>query len=157
MTDEDDTGSAEDRARLVGINHTALEVGDVDEAIEFYGSIFEFPLRGRSETAVFLDMGDQFLALMETDGADGRDGHRHVGLVVDDSRAVEDRLDALDVSRLDTDGIDFHDPWGNRIQVVVYGEIQFTKAGSVLAGMDLALEKSEAALEELGAKGMAPD
>ncbi len=155
--DTDDAETVGDRGRLVGINHTALEVGDVEEAIEFYGSILDFPLRGRSETAAFLDMGDQFLALMETGEAGGRDDHRHVGLVVDDGAAVEDALEEGGVERLDTDGIDFRDPWGNRIQVVVYGEVQFTKAEGVLAGMDLALEKDEGALDELEAKGMKPD
>lgn len=149
--------SSGDRARLVGTNHTALEVGDVETALEFYRSIFEFPLRGRSETAVFLDMGDQFLALMETDGAVGRDDHRHVGLVVDDGDAVEETLEEEGIERLDTNGIDFHDPWGNRIQIVVYEEVQFTKADGVLTGMGLDLEKSEAAIGELEEKGMVPD
>ena len=156
MTDEDAS-----RARLVGINHVALEVGDVDEALEFYGSLFAFDLRGRSETMAFLDMGDQFLALSETDGAgeenERRDDHRHFGLVVDDTDRVETRLEELDAERLETSGLDFHDPWGNRVQLVAYEEIQFTKAAHVLEGMGLSdLEKTNDALEELAEKGMTP-
>jgi catechol 2,3-dioxygenase-like lactoylglutathione lyase family enzyme len=154
-----ESGSAADRARLVGLNHVALAVGDVAAAVEFYRSLFAFDLRGRTEGMAFLDMGDQFLALGE--GDDGRDAdddaHRHVGLVVDDADAVERRLAATDAERLDTAGLDFRDPWGNRIQVVEYGEIQFTKAAHVLAGMGLDLEKSESALAELAEKGLAPD
>jgi len=128
-----------DRARLVGINHVVLEVGDLDEALEFYGRIFEFELRGRVPGMAFLDMGDQFLVL-----AEGRtqapDGARHFGLVVDDLSRVPDR--------------DFRDPWGNRVQVVQYSEIQFSKAPAVLDGMGLQLDKSAAALEELRGKGL---
>ena len=147
-------------ARLVGINHVALPVGDVEAALEFYGSAFEFDVRGRIDGGAFLDMGDQFLALMETgDGVAGErafDDHRHVGLVVDDRAAVERALDEHGVETLPTDGIDFHDPWGNRLQVVAYGDVQFTKADHVREGMGLSdLEKSAAALAELAAKGMA--
>ena len=143
------------RARLVGINHVALEVGDVDAALDFYGDLFEFDLRGRTESAVFLDVGDQFLALSEAE-TEGRDGHRHFGLVVDDPDAVEGRLADIDAEVLPTRGLDFRDPWGNRIQVVAYEEVQFTKADHVLAGMDLPeLSKSESAMAELAEKGMA--
>ena len=164
------TDSDESRARLVGINHVALEVGDVEEAVEFYEAIFAFELRGRSESAAFLDMGDQFLALMESDvpddGGDAedrdvsdvRDDHRHFGLVVDDMDAVTMRLDEVGIEPLQTRGFDFHDPWGNRIQVVAYEEIQFTKADQVLGGMGLSeLLKSDSASEELEEKGMAPE
>jgi catechol 2,3-dioxygenase-like lactoylglutathione lyase family enzyme len=154
MTDADSP-----RARTVGINHVALEVGDVEEAVEFYRSIFEVELRGRSESSAFLDMGDQFLALSETaDADDGRDGHRHFGLVVDDADTVESRLDNLDVRTLPTRGLEFRDPWGNRIQIVDYEEIQFTKADHVLDAMGLSdLEKSESAIAELDEKGMSPE
>lgn len=154
MTDADAS-----RARLVGINHVALEVGDIDDALDFYGDIFEFELRGRSESGAFVDMGDQFLALTEVDGSgDGIDDHRHFGLVVDDTSAVERRLDDCDVERLSTAGLDFRDPWGNRVQIVAYEEVQFTKADHVLRAMDLSgLEKSESALDELVEKGMAPE
>jgi catechol 2,3-dioxygenase-like lactoylglutathione lyase family enzyme len=153
MTDPDDT-----RARFVGINHVALEVGDVDEALEFYGAIFDFELRGRSASSAFLDMGDQFLALGESESVHGNDGHRHLGLVVDDPSAVEHRLDELGVERLPTSGLDVRDPWGNRLQIVGYEEVQYTKADHVLRGMDLTgLGKSDATLEELSEKGMGPD
>jgi lactoylglutathione lyase len=129
-----------DRARLVGINHVVLEVGDLEEALDYYGGLFEFELRGRHRGMAFLDMGDQFLVL-----AEGRtqapDGGRHFGLVVDDASKLPER--------------DFRDPWGNRVQVVQYSEIQFSKTPSVLAGMGLdELEKSESALRELREKGL---
>ena len=126
-------------------------------------SIFEFHVRGRTDTAAFLDMGDQFLALMETadetsDAETAADDHRHIGLVVDDRDAVERGLDAHGVETLPTNGLDFHDPWGNRIQIVAYEDIQFTKADHVRHGMGLTdLEKSSAAVAELAEKGMAPD
>lgn len=153
------TESETARARLTGINHVALEVGSIEEALEFYGSIFEFDLRGRTDSMAFIDMGDQFLALAEADGAGGTaDEHRHFGLVVDDATAVERRLDDLDVERLSAQGLEFRDPWGNRIQIVAYEEIQFTKAAHVLDGMGLSdLEKSESAIAELAEKGMAPE
>jgi lactoylglutathione lyase len=144
------------RARLVGLNHIALEVGDVEEALEFYGRIFEFELRGRGGRMAFIDMGDQFIAL-----AAGRtqepDRHRHLGLVVDDKEAARRALQEAGVDVQPRGSVDFRDPWGNHIQVVEYGEIQFTKAAHVLRGMGLEdLEKSEQALEELRAKGLAP-
>jgi lactoylglutathione lyase len=145
------------RPRLVGLNHIALEVGDVEEALEFYGRIFEFELRGRAGRMAFIDMGDQFIAL-----AAGRtqppDAHRHFGLVVDDKEAARRRLQEAGVDVQPHGSVDFRDPWGNGVQVVQYDEIQFTKAAGVLRGMSLeGLEKSEAALEELRAKGLAPD
>ena len=148
-----------DRARLVGINHVALEVGDVDDALDFYGSLFEFDLRSRSETKAFVDMGDQFIALAATDEAgERRDEVRHFGLVVDDADRVAERLEKLDIDRLDVPGLEFRDPWGNRVQIVDYAEIQFTKADHVLEGMGLAaLEKTDDALAELEEKGLAPD
>jgi catechol 2,3-dioxygenase-like lactoylglutathione lyase family enzyme len=147
------------RPRLVGINHVALEVGDVEEALAFYGDVFASELRGRSESAAFLDAGDQFIALSADDDAgETVDDHRHVGLVVDDRDAVADRLDELGVDRIGTGGLEFRDPWGNRVQVVAYEDVQFTKADHVLDGMRLQeLGKSESALAELSEKGMAPD
>ncbi len=143
-----------ERARLVGINHVALEVGDIDEALGFYGRIFEFTLRGRGRSMAFIDMGDQFIAL-----ARGRtqppDAHRHFGLVVDDK---ERALAAARAAGADVRGNDLRDPWGNNVQVVEYGDIQFTKAPWVLSGMGLdGLEKTDAALAELRAKGLAPE
>jgi lactoylglutathione lyase len=144
------------RPRLVGLNHIALEVGDVEKALEFYGRIFEFELRGRGGRMAFIDMGDQFIAL-----AAGRtqppDAHRHFGLVVDDKEAARQALQEVGVDVQPRGSVDFRDPWGNHVQVVEYGEIQFTKADSVLRGMGLdGLEKNQSALEELRAKGLAP-
>jgi lactoylglutathione lyase len=145
------------RARLVGFNHVALEVGDIEEALDFYGRIFEVELRGRSPGMAFIDAGDQFLALSE--GRSGPpDDHRHIGLVVDDKRAIRRALREAQVEILPGRGLDFLDPWGNRWQVVEYGEIQFTKAPEVLGGMGLGdLKKTEKALEELRRKGLAPE
>ena len=146
---------AETVARLVGINHLALEVGDLDEALAFWESIFGgLTLRGRSGHMAFIDMGDQFIAL-----AQGRtqepDRSRHFGLVVDDKEAVRARLKELGIPVPSGRGLDFRDPWGNQIQVVDYRDIQFTKADEVLRGMGLdGLEKSESAREELRAKGI---
>lgn len=159
MTDDDATdgdGTAE-RPRMVGVNHVALEVGDLDAAEAFYGSVFDLRVRGRSEHGLFLDMGDQFLPLMATDEPGPPDGERHVGLVVDDADAVERRLREVDAEVLDTGGLDFRDPWGNRLQVVEYRDVQFTKAAHVLAGMGVDGEKTDDALAELAARGMAPD
>jgi lactoylglutathione lyase len=147
----------EPRARLVGFNHIALEVGDLEEALDFYRRIFEFELRGRGPRMAFIDAGDQFLALSE-----GRtqppDEHRHFGLVVDDKKAVRRALRQAGVEILPGRGLDFRDPWGNRWQVVEYGEVQFTKAPHVLSGMGLKdLEKTEKALDELRRKGLAPE
>lgn len=149
-------------ARVVGVNHVALPVGDIEAALEFYESVFEFDVRGRIDGGVFLDMGDQFLALTETrDEAAGErstDDHRHVGLVVDDPAAVERALAELGVETLASGGLDFDDPWGNRLQIVAYEDVQFTKADHVREGMDLsALEKSATALAELAEKGMTPE
>ena len=144
------------KARLVGLNHIALEVGDVEEALEFYGRIFEFELRGRAGRMAFIDMGDQFIAL-----AAGRtqppDAHRHFGLVVDDKETARRALEEAGVDVQPRGSVDFRDPWGNHVQVVEYSEIQFTKADHVLRGMGLEdLRKSVQALEELRAKGLSP-
>jgi catechol-2,3-dioxygenase len=142
------------RPKLLGLNHIALEVGDLDEALEFYGRIFEFELRGRMAGMAFLDMGDQFLALSE-----GRtqppDDSRHFGLVVDDKEATRAALVAAGVELAPGRGLNFRDPWGNLVQVVDYRDIQFTKAPNVLRGMGLEeLEKRPEALEELREKGL---
>ena len=140
-------------ARLVGINHVALEVGDIDEALEFYGRFFAFELRGRAPGMAFLDMGDQFLALSEG-RVQPRDDARHFGLVVDDKPGVRAALEAAGVPIEPGRRLDFRDPWGNRVEVVDYRDIQFTKTPSILAGMDLALDKRESALDELREKGL---
>ncbi len=143
------------RARLVGLNHVALEVGDVEEALAFYGRIFELELRGRAGRMAFVDMGDQFVAL-----AQGRtqppDAHRHFGLVVDDKETARSALQEAGVEVPRSGRLDFRDPWGNHVEVVDYREIQFTKVENVLRGMGLeGLEKNDQALEELRAKGLA--
>jgi predicted enzyme related to lactoylglutathione lyase len=142
------------RPRLLGVNHVALEVGDLEEALAFYGRFFDFTLRGRVRGMAFLDMGDQFLALSE-----GRtqpaDEHRHFGLVVDDLETTRRALEEGGVEILPGRGLDFLDPWGNRIQVVDYRDIQFSKTPAVLRGMGLdGLEKSERARAELRDKGL---
>jgi lactoylglutathione lyase len=146
-----------ERAKLVGINHVALEVGDVEEALEFYGRFLEFELRGRGGGMTFIDMGDQFIALARGREA-GPDQARHFGLVVDDKELVRRALQAAGVPVQASGSLDFRDPWGNNIQVVDYREIQFTKADHVLSAMGLdGLQKTEGALEELRAKGLARD
>jgi lactoylglutathione lyase len=147
------TGMA-DHARLVGINHVALEVGDIDEALDFYGRIFELTLRGRGSRMAFIDMGDQFIAL-SAGRTQPPDGHRHLGLVVDDKEAARRALEEAGAEILPGRGLDFRDPWGNRVQVVGYAEVQFTKTPEVLTGMHLdGLEKTPEAREELRAKGL---
>ena len=143
------------RPRLLGVNHVALEVGDVEEALAFYGRFFDFELRGRAGGMAFVDLGDQFVAL-----AEGRrqppDDHRHFGLVVDDKEAVRRALEEAGVEILPGRGLDFRDPWGNRVEVVDYRDIQFTKAPEVLRGLGAEnLKKTDAAREELRRKGMA--
>ena len=147
-------GPAADRPRLVGLNHLALEVGNVDEALAFYGRIFSFTLRGRQPGAAFIDMGDQFIALMEGPVRAER-SHRHVGLVVDDRTAVRQLATEAGAELLEGPFLDFLDPWGNRVEVVDYADIQFTKAPHILRGMGLDLPKSQKALRELAEKGMA--
>jgi catechol 2,3-dioxygenase-like lactoylglutathione lyase family enzyme len=143
------------RARLIGLNHVALEVGDVEEALAFYGQIFDFELRGRSARMAFIDLGDQFVALA-AGGTQQANSHRHFGLVVDSKQAAREALAEAGVEVLPGRGLDFRDPWGNVVQVVEYSEIQFSKESRVLAGMGLTgLGKSEQALEELRAKGLA--
>ena len=151
-----DSKRAESRKpKLVGMNHIALEVGDVEEALAFYGRIFDFTLRGRSGNQAFIDMGDQFIALMQV-SAKHKDTHRHFGVVVDDRSAVRDLAQAAGAQMIEGPFLDFLDPWGNRVEVVDYGDIQFTKAPHVLRGMGLRLEKNDKALRELAEKGMAP-
>jgi catechol-2,3-dioxygenase len=142
--------------RLVGINHIALEVEDIDEALTWYRRFFEFELRGRHGSRMaFLDMGDQFLAL-SAGRTQPPDRARHFGLVVDDKEAVRAALRAAGIAVRQAGSIDFNDPWGNHVQVVDYRDIQFAKTPSGLHGMELdGLEKTEAALEELRARGLA--
>ncbi|CAN5688649.1 hypothetical protein BH24ACT22_BH24ACT22_20360 [soil metagenome] len=148
------------KASFLGFNHVAVEVGNIEDALEFYGKLFEVKLRGRGPKMAFIDAGDQFPALSEV-RTQGPDEHRHVGLVVDDRESLRGNLEDTDASILRNEqggSLDFLDPWGNYWQVVEYGDVQFTKTPEVLGGMGLeSLEKSEEALDQLRAKGMAPE
>jgi catechol 2,3-dioxygenase-like lactoylglutathione lyase family enzyme len=146
---------ATDLPRLIGINHVALEVGDIEEALAFYGKIFAITLRGRGERQAFVDMGDQFLALMET-AAPHRDQARHFGLVVDDRARVRALAQTAGAQMIDGPFLDFLDPWGNRIEVISYADVQFSKAPHVLRGMQFDGGKSAKAKQELTDKNMAP-
>ncbi len=138
---------------MVGINHIALEVGDIEEALAFYARIFTFELRGRGRGAAFIDMGDQFIALMEG-RSQSADDYRHFGLVVDDRSHVRELAEAAGATMLEGGFLDFLDPWGNRVQVVEYRDLQFTKTDAVLKFMGLHLDKSEQAQAELREKGI---
>jgi lactoylglutathione lyase len=140
--------------RLIGINHVALEVGDLDAALELYGRLFEFELRGRAPRMAFIDMGDQFIALSE-----GRtqepDAHRHFGLVVDDKEAVRAVAEREGLELLGGRGLNFRDPWGNYFQVVAYADIQFERTSGVKRKLGIeALEKSAAARREISERGL---
>ena len=142
-------------ARLIGFNHIALEVGDVEAALALYGRLFDFELRGRAGRMAFIDAGDQFLALSE-----GRtqepDHHRHFGLVVDDLEAVRAAVRSEGLKTLGTRGLDFLDPWGNHFQVVAYQDIQFERAPGVKRKLGIEhLEKTEAAKAEIRGRGLA--
>jgi lactoylglutathione lyase len=141
-------------ARLVGINHVALEVGDIDQALEFYGGLFEITLRGRGPSMAFVDMGDQFIALSRgrTQPADDA---RHFGLVVDDREAVRAALAERGIDVAPEGSVDFWDPWGNHVQVVDYRDVQFAKTDAALravGGEDLV--KRPGARREMEAKGL---
>ena len=140
------------KPRLVGINHVALQVDDIDEAVTFYTDLFQPTAVNRIPGAAFLQMGDQFLALFQRGP---RSEEPHFGLVVDDEEATRRMLEEAGVEVLPGRFFDFRDPSGNRVQIVQYDQIQFTKTDRVLAGMGLELGKSEQAFEELRAKGLA--
>ena len=143
------------RPRVIGFNHVALEVGDIEEALAFYGRLFRFELRGKSDTMAFIDLGDQFIALQKGRRQAADDG-RHFGLVVDDREAAREVLEAAGVTILDGPFLNFRDPWGNRLEIVGYDNAQFTKGPNVLRGMGLTrLAKNEKAKKELAEKGMA--
>ena len=144
------------RARAVGINHVQIEVDDLDAALDFYGRVVHFTLRGRTESMAFIDLGDQFIAIASS-RHQTPDVHRHFGLVVDDREAVIRALDDMGVERLPGRFVDFLDPWGNRVEIVSYDNIQFSKADHVLRGMGMeTLTKNAEATRELADKGMAP-
>jgi catechol 2,3-dioxygenase-like lactoylglutathione lyase family enzyme len=141
------------KPRLVGINHVALQVDDIEEAVAFYTDLFEPTDVNRSvPCAAFIRMGDQFLALFERGP---RTEEPHFGLVVDDKEAARRRFEEAGVDVLPGRFFDIRDPSGNRLQIVQYDEIQFTKTERVLAGMGLDLAKSEQALAELRAQDLA--
>ena len=146
------------KPRLVGINHVAIEVGDIDEALAWYGRIFEFTLRGKGERNAFIDMGDQFINLTRLpDHRKEGVERRHIGFVVDDRTTVKARALAAGAVMVEGPFLDFLDPWGNRLEIIEYSNIQFTKAPHVLRGMGLALSKNDNAKKELAEKGMAPE
>jgi predicted enzyme related to lactoylglutathione lyase len=139
-------------ARAIGINHVALDVGSLDEALEFWRALFpDLRLRGRSANMAFIDLGDQFIGLF-VQQVEPREEHRHFGLVVDDVAAV---LAAARAHGGSVRGNNVGDPWGNRFDVVAYSAVQFTKAGPVLRAQNASdLDKGEPALAELRAKGI---
>lgn len=143
------------RARLVGVNHIALEVGNLEEALAFYARVFDFVLRGRTPDMAFIDMGDQFLALSEG-RRQAADKDRHFGLVVDDRSMVRAAAEAAGATILPGRGLDFLDPWGNHIQVAEYRAVQFSKTDGVLRRLDVDPAKTEEALREIREKGLAP-
>jgi len=143
------------KPRVIGFNHVALEVGNIDEALAYYGRLFRFKLRGKSDSMALIDLGDPFIAVQKGRRQAADDG-RHFGLVVDDKEAARKALEAAGVTLLEGPFLDFRDPWGNRIEIVGYNNIQFTKAPNVLRGMGLMhLAKNEKAKTELAEKGMA--
>ena len=144
------------KARAVGINHVALEVGNIDEALAFYGGFIDFDLASKSETAAFVYFGDQFInfSLGRTQGPDEK---RHFGIAVDDKDLAREMLEGMGITFLDNRFLDFLDPWGNRVEITTYTNIQFCKADHVLKGMGLAhLSKTDNAIEQLRKKNMAP-
>jgi catechol 2,3-dioxygenase-like lactoylglutathione lyase family enzyme len=143
-----------DRARLVGINHVALEVGDLDAALDLYGRLFAFELRGRVPGMAFLDMGDQFLAVSEG-RRQPRDDDRHFGLVVDDKAAVRAAVEREGLEMLPGRRLDFYDPWGNRFEIVDYRDIQFDRVPGVKRKLGIeAVEKRESARDEIRKRGL---
>ncbi|MBT5266060.1 MAG: VOC family protein [Rhodospirillaceae bacterium] len=144
------------KARAVGINHIALEVGNIDEALEFYGTFLDFEITRQSETAAFIYFGDQFInfALGREQGPDEK---RHFGIAVDDKDLARETLEGMGITFLDGRFMDFLDPWGNRVEITTYTNIQFSKADHVLRGMGLGhLEKTEHAVEELRKRNLGP-
>jgi catechol 2,3-dioxygenase-like lactoylglutathione lyase family enzyme len=140
--------------RLIGINHVALEVGDLDAALALYGRLFSFELRGRSSGMAFIDMGDQFLALSQGRGQPADDG-RHFGLVVDDKEAVRAAVEREGLKTLPGRRLDFFDPWGNRFEVVAYADIQFDRVPGVKRRLGIeGLEKTDKARAEIADRGL---
>ncbi len=148
--------SQQTKPRLIGINHVALEVGDIDEALAFYGRFFEFELRGHSKKMAFIDLGDQFIAL-SAGRRQPTDDNRHIGLVVDDREGLRATMEAAGVEFVAENRFDFLDPWGNRVEIVPYRDIQFLKHRAVLRALGAdTLHKTDAARDELRGKGIEP-
>jgi lactoylglutathione lyase len=146
------------KPKLVGINHVAFEVADIDEALAWYARIFDFTLRGKGERNAFIDMGDQFINMTRVaDAKNDSVERRHIGLVVDDRSAIIELAKAAGARMVEGPFLDFLDPWGNRLEIIEYSNIQFTKAPNVMRGMGLALDKNDKAKQELADKGMAPE
>ena len=146
------------KPRLIGINHVAIEVGDIDAALAWYGRIFDFNLRGKGERNACIDMGDQFINLTRVPDykSEGQE-KRHIGFVVDDRSRIIELANAAGAEFVEGPFLDFLDPWGNRLEIIEYSNIQFTKAPNVMRGMGLALDKNANARKELTEKGMAPE
>ncbi len=144
------------KPRLVGINHVAIEVGNIDEALAWYAQIFDFTLRGKGERNAFIDMGDQFVNMtLVPDSAVKGEEKRHIGFVVDDRSRIIELAKAAGARFVEGPFLDFLDPWGNRLEIIEYSNIQFTKSSGVMRGMGLALAKNDKAKKELADKGMA--
>jgi catechol 2,3-dioxygenase-like lactoylglutathione lyase family enzyme len=141
------------KPRLAGVNHVALQVDDLEEAVAFYTALFQPTGVDRSEAdAAFLEIGDQFIALFERGS---REEEAHFGLVVDDKQAARCALEEAGVEILPGPRLDFHDPSGNRVQVVQYDQVQFTKTDRILDRIGMSPGKTEAALDELRAHELA--
>jgi catechol 2,3-dioxygenase-like lactoylglutathione lyase family enzyme len=144
------------KAKLVGINHIALEVGDLDAALDLYGRLFAYEMRGRLRKMAFIDMGDQFLAVAEGRSQEP-DDDRHFGLVVDDVDAAREAVEreGLRVLGGREQSFDFRDPWGNRFQVVGYRNIQFERTDGVRRKLGIEdVEKTDAAKDEIAERGL---
>jgi lactoylglutathione lyase len=144
-------------ARLIGINHVAVEVGDVAAALDLYDRLFTFTLRGRGRRMAFVDMGDQFLAIAQP-RSQPPDDDRHFGLVVDDVSAAREAVKREGLTLVADSGrsFDFRDPWGNRFQVVGYGDIQFERTEGVRRKLEIdGLEKTEDARRQIAERDLA--
>ena len=158
MVEVEDAMTDAKKPRLIGINHVAIEVGDIDAALAWYAQIFDFSLRGKGERNAFIDLGDQFvnITLVPNYTANGEE-KRHIGFVVDDRSRILDLAKAAGARMVAGPFLDFLDPWGNRLEIIEYSNIQFTKAPNVMRGMGLALDKNDKAKQELADKGMTDD
>ena len=142
------------KATAIGINHVALEVGNIAEALAFYGRILNFTITSQSENAAFIYFGDQFINF-----AKGRaqvpDEKRHFGIAVDNKELVRDTLIEMGVALFGGRFLDFLDPWGNRVEITTYTNIMFSKSTAVLRGMGMDhLQKTDESLAELDKHGL---